>query len=419
VRPASFRLPSVRLSSLVLFIVAVAAATLLAVRPAGAAERLELVSFAFNAPSYKDPLLFRNITASFGTPPPGAIGFDHFESGWATDLAAAEPTSLLNRPQVSPKGEYFRIYLGDALPNQTMKAFLRGIYTDGSVGLWVTTTYHTPRKPLVIAIGDSVTAGHHRDAATQPMICHDDTYGYPWYFFRRLQTQLPPAWQGGARYFNLAESGFTTRKVQIGGNDACGTYHTAPLPRAIRLLQGAAQGSGTWAYTVMSVGVNDTNWVKVLGDIAKANIAATLAGGLTEDECATKVQAWNGTSNPDLLPGVSQRLQRITQQLSTADPSMDGTLLTYYNPSGTGIIWATGTPALPATCAKPVEEALDKLNAAIEAGDYGFQLLATDPILSFRIDLLQPFFVRAGQEQGWPHPSRAGAKAVADQIFIY
>jgi hypothetical protein len=418
VRPASFRLQSVWQWSLALFIVLITA-TLLAARPAGAADRLELASFAFNAPSYKDPLLFRNITASFGAPAPGALGFDHFESGWAADLAAAEPTSPLKRPQVSPKGEYFRIYLGDARPNQTMKAFLRGIYTDGSVGQWVTTTYQTPRKPLVIAIGDSVTAGHHRDAATQPMICHDDTYGYPWYFFRRLQAQLPQAWRGGARYFNLAESGFTTRKVLNGGKDACGTDHTAPLPRAIRLLQGAAQGSGTWSYTVMSVGVNDTNWVKVLGDIAKANAVATPAGGLTESECATKVQAWNGTSNPDLLPDVSQRLQRITQQLSTADPSMDGTLLTYYNPSGTGILSATGTPALPATCAKPVKEAMGKLNAAVEAGDFGFQLLATDPILSFRIDLLQPFFVRALGQQGWPHPNSAGAKAVADQIFIY
>ena len=45
------------------------------------------------------------------------------------------------------------------------------------------------------------------------------------------------------------------------------------------------------------------------------------------------MQAWNGISNPALLPGVSQRLQRITQQLSTADPSMDGTLLTYYSMS--------------------------------------------------------------------------------------
>jgi hypothetical protein len=419
VRLASFRLQSVWQWSLALLIVAVVAATLLAARPARAAERLELVSFAFAAPSYKDPLLFRNITASFGTTAPGALGFDHFESGWAADLAAAEPTSPLRRPQVSPKGEYFRIYLGDALPNQTMKAFLRGIYTDGSIGPWVATTYRTPRKPLVVALGDSVTAGHHRDRANQPMICHDDTYGYPWHFFRRLQVQLPPAWRGGARYFNLAESGFTTRKVQNGGNDACGVYHTAPLPRALRLLQGAAQGSGTWSYTLLSVGVNDTNWTTVLGDIAKANILATASGGLTEGECATKVQAWNGISNPGLLPGVSRRLTHITQQLSTADPSMDGTLLTYYNPSGTGIVAATGTPALPITCADPVGEALDKLNAAVEAGDYGFQLLATDPILRFRIDLLQSFFATAGKQQGWPHPNSAGAKAVADQILIY
>lgn len=62
---------------------------------------------------------------------------------------------------------------------------------------------------------------------------------------------------------------------------------------------------------------------------------------------------------------------------------------------------------------------MGKLNAAVEAGDFGFQLLATDPILSFRIDLLQPFFVRALRQQGWPHPNSAGAKAVADQIFIY
>jgi hypothetical protein len=131
------------------------------------------------------------------------------------------------------------------------------------------------------------------------------------------------------------------------------------------------------------------------------------------------VQAWNGTSTTGLLPGVSQRLQQITRQLSTADPSMDGTLLTYYNPSGTGIVWATGTPALPVTCADPVNEALGKLNAAVEAGDFGFQLLATDPILSLRIDLLQSFFVRVGGQQGWPHPNSAGAKAVADQILIY
>jgi hypothetical protein len=54
-----------------------------------------------------------------------------------------------------------------------------------------TGTLTTPKVPLIVAVGDSITSGHHRETPEATMTCDDANYGYPRYFRDAVQASVP------------------------------------------------------------------------------------------------------------------------------------------------------------------------------------------------------------------------------------
>jgi hypothetical protein len=81
----------------------------------------------------------------------------------------------------------------------------------------------------------------------------------------------------------------------------------------------------------------------------------------------------------------------------------------YYNMAGVN---------LTEVCEDPVDEALDQMTSYIQAGLSGknVSLVQTDTIMHGESNLIQAFQAPYSMEQGWPHPNRRGAKAIANLI---
>jgi hypothetical protein len=289
--------------------------------------------------------------------------------------------------------------------------------------------------PLFIALGDSITSGHHGPAApdlskmasdpANTPTCDDPSYGYPATIFADLKAANPKVWgQDPGQYQNLAHSGFGTTQVINGGTSTpCAggpiTPNPAPLTAAVNLLT-AHKGAGN--IVVISAGINDTNWVNVLtGIIANVWYNQLPAGGVqpssnlevadtpqvTAAQCATYMQSgssgnrvaalnfagWNG---PAQLATIQQNVQTILSDLLQADPTATIRWIGYYNMAGTGIttrqIKGVATqegPYFPANCSDAVSTRRDQLNTAIENGigvaaaDYAERNQGTQPNLQF------------------------------------
>jgi len=366
--------------------------------------------------SPSDPLLMRTLPIS-AAPAAGQPAVARYEYGWSADLGATAPTSPLQRCVVVTNP--CRLDFQATTPDSTWLLLAHTIDAVGNVSVWSSLQVLTPKKPLLVAIGDSITSGHHRDTDVTPTICNDPNYGYPRYAYDIMQSKLPPQWQAGG-YFNYARSGFSTDQIIHGGGaDACGSTYSpdnpsaSPLGDASNRLQSNA---GSWNRIVVTGGIDDTNWVDVLSAILKKSALGTKRRYKASD-CEADLSGWNGWGTQGSQ--IARDVTTIAGELTLAglgDPSARLEWLSYYNIAGTG-------PA-PLVCKNAFTRAMNALSGEVRLGlskRRPYVWVNTGPALSMRADRLQPFFVDTdtiGGNPGWPHPNSVGAQALASLVQL-
>jgi hypothetical protein len=268
-------------------------------------------------------------------------------------------------------------------------------------------TLTTPKVPLILAIGDSITSGHHRQTPDAAMTCDDPNFGYPRYFKDAVQASLPTQW--APQYVNLAHSGFSTDQVISNGANACGnTPADVPLTKAESLL---ASNAGSWNRVLATAGIDDTNWGDVLGTIGGHAIDTINYPTYTAGDCTTDLQAWNGWQPDTLGQHISTNIGAIVYGLATADPAVRIDWLGYYNIAG------TGSP-IPASCEAAFDSALSQLAGYITGGLAGSNatFVQSDSVMDMQTSLIQAYQLPWDTAQGWPHPNSSGASAIAAAI---
>lgn len=345
-------------------------------------------------PDPTDPLMKRGLLL----PSEGVT----YEFGWAKASGATKPTTSIQ--DVSTSAVAPRVSFKETTPNDNWTLFWRTVDGDGTKTKWrVLERLLTPKKPTLIALGDSVTSGHHKDGRTDAAECYDPGYSYGQTAYDRMQKKLPDKWQGGG-YSNFARSGFSTDQVLSGGDDACGsTYNgSSPIDDAVRRL---SSRSSSWNRVVITAGINNTNWVPVL-----EKIALSLTSSSSEEHCHAELSEWNGWTDP-VASNITTDAAEISTELATADPSARLSWLSYFNIAGTG-------PA-PATCEGPIDDAMDALHGTIQLGldDGTYEWVDTDSRLRMNSSLIQKFYVNPGTP-GWPHPNQDGAREIGDLIPV-
>ena len=321
-----------------------------------------------------------------------------------------------------------------ASPNSSWQLRARAVDRKGNTSESATTTVATPGAPYLLAIGDSVTAGHHRDGALILTECEDAGYSYANRYYERLKAEVPSHWRSGFEYDNFAHSGYTTQKVLGEASDmtdACGISHSSPIEQARAELVGAGSPHrSTWKRAVMTVGVNNTDWTDRLGAIRTAEILNPLNDLWALGLCRNEVADWNGwdeTKYSEVQDGVAEILRLL-------DPYGTRVIIPeYYNPAGTGF--------LNSECAGPVGDGVDRLNDMVGAGITKHTNAEPQAIVRQQSvpgtfvgsDDIQPWFfgtdeiiqigclIRpcpAGSVPGWPHPNRAGAIRIGDALPV-
>ena len=313
---------------------------------------------------------------------------------------------------------------------------------DNTAGPWSgSAAVHTPKAPKLIVLGESISSGHHKDSATAKTVCKDDRYGYAYEFSLKWQASLPVQWRTANQYVNLAWSGFATQRqkasaaagnVVDGGKDACGrSSGYAPLTKAKQLL---AANKNSWNRVVISAGINDTNWMDVAGKIIGLqllqeylhSLTPALPGDLAEGDCRSVITGqWNGW-RADIKAGLVQGVRRIVSGLRSADASVAVTWIGYFNMSGTGTNQLRAKPYMPATCDRPMQEAIRGLNDTIRGGLPGdVTYIPMSAVMDNNVSRIQSMYLLSGAADvafksnnppGWPHPNAAGAKAIAAVI---
>ena len=320
-------------------------------------------------------------------------------------------------------------------PNQSWKLWVRSVDQSGAISSWTPATtssgsamVNTPSTPVLVALGDSITSGHHRDSAVAPTICNDPSYGYPSYVWKSLELSLPAQWRGTG-YYNFARSGYSTVGV-IGGEevDACGNvYSTSPLQDAQSILSAHKE---TWSRVVITAGIDNTNWTTVIGAIASHNYSwpnVTYGRAL----CASDLANWSGF-DLSVQHGIVTDIHTIMNRIVEADPGAMITWRGYYNMAGTGTSNGGTLTAIPvpAVCATAVQTAVVSLNVTIKQGLLGFapyyRFVNSDQKMHSANALIQPFYAHwdastvllaiQSYAPGWPHPNAGGAAAMAAQV---
>lgn len=382
-----------------------------------------------------DPLLKRGISFKLS---------DSTQSNQVASYQYAWSSSATTPPNINsanPLQTYVPGSSGPALldyrptsPKATWYLWARVVTKDGTIGSWSSpTAVQTPLAPILVAVGDSITSGHHKDSGFAKTICNDPDYGYPYYVSLRMNTLLPPKWQ--ATYVNLARSGFSTSDVLDGGTDACGVRYvgsgrtTAPITDGQQDLNASVRitGQESWNRVVITAGINDTNWIST---VKKAILSSALIPSslLQNATCSTVLwAAWSGY-NRSIDNTIAANAYRILMDLDTAqlggDPDAQISWLGYYNMAGTGL--------LPAGCASAVQQAVNQVDAAIRYGlgatGRSYSWIDPDSVMHMRADRIQQFylpedvcFLNLGcktNPPGWPHPNSAGAQAIAALISV-
>jgi hypothetical protein len=266
-----------------------------------------------------------------------------------------------------------------------------------------TGTLNTPKAPLIVALGDSITSGHHRLTNDPAMTCDDADYGYPKYFVDAVKASLPAQW--APQYVNVAHSGFSTGQVINNGANACGvTPPDVPLTKAEALL---SDNSGSWNYALVTAAIDNTNWGDVVTTVG-SNSATSL--NYTQADCTNDVSTWNGWQQATIGQQISNDVSTIVDGLHGADLTVKIDWLGYYNIAGTGPI--------PSVCEQPFNDAMTQLHGYITAGLSGHSgtFVQIDPVMHMRSVLIQGYQLPWDTQQGWPHPNSAGAAAIAGAI---
>lgn len=156
-------------------------------------------------------------------------------------------------------------------------------------------------KPVLIALGDSISSGHHHQVqdGQVKLICDAPDYSNAAEVYRRLAARPGRIWADPGQYHNLAHSGFGTSKafwpkgtvaggVLDGGTTACmkQTAFDAPIVQAVALLKARADKGVRGNKVVITAGINDTNWTQVLGDLVVSSLRGRL-NGVTAAQCRT------------------------------------------------------------------------------------------------------------------------------------
>jgi len=266
--------------------------------------------------------------------------------------------------------------------------------------------------PIVVALGDSVTSGHHQETTGLHLrICDDPNYSYPYYLWQRLHGQNR-RWT----YANHAHSGFTTDEVITGGTNACGQGPFRSPPPLAQAVHDLTTHRGAGNKVVLTAGVDDTNWVSV---IEKAFLHQN-----SSPDCFNYIsRTWNG---PGLRAHISANVSRIINTLVQADPSVRISWVSYYNMAGTG-----GTVHLSALCQGGINYGVQTLGGAIRVGirasthpgSVTFVDIDTPAAMHMNAGHTQPLSVAVGVipqpnylTLGWPHPNTPGHQAIARLI---
>jgi hypothetical protein len=274
-----------------------------------------------------------------------------------------------------------------------------------------------PGLPVLIALGDSVTSGHHGGGKTT--VCDDPSYGYPARVFANLQSASGEDWFLADQYVNLAHSGFGTQEVLQGGANACKASFGAPITDAVTLLKQHA-GSGVPNQVVISVGINNTNWVTVLEGVG---LAVALGQKMTAAQCAAKIATWNGPNVAfiDGDTGIFQGVLSIVNQLVEADPRAQISFVGYYNMANTGFSNTDNSgPYAPAVCSAAVADSQKAINNWIQEaiGAGGNTTFVDTSFLDGKNAELQQLTGKGlnVSSTGWPHPNAAGHKDIGDHV---
>lgn len=310
-----------------------------------------------------------------------------------------------------------------------------------------------PNLPILIALGDSVTSGHHGGGGN--LVCDDPAYGYPATVFANLKANDGENWFQDEQYVNYAHSGFSTSEVINGGTNGCGRAFTSPLSAAQASLR-AHLNPVVPNRVVMSVGANDTNWVTILTGVSTmfycANIPDTKNTVLkitTAAQCEDlfkngyngpragqtpgiacnniRFAAWDGPAKSN---GIAQGITDIINGLISVDHEVNITLVNYYDPAGTGFVvpatFRPNGPYLPAVCTKPVADRIAEMakwvaDGSSNSGPSIFDIVSPTALnganaMVQQLKTRNVFGTILPATDGWPHPNTAGHRTIGNLI---
>ena len=360
-----------------------------------------LTSVTLAGPSPSDPYLSRALNLLGG-------------GGSTVNYQWVSPSGVASAVQSVPLGSPTWISFADTQPNQTWTLRVQTADASGGVSPWVSTTTLTPPVPVLVALGDSITSGHHKDSATAVTICNDASYSYAATVVSRMQTIAGSATQWAPQYTNYAVSGYGEAAVISGGQlDACGmtpTFSGSPLSDAATLLKAHA---GSWNHVVITAGIDDTNWVATLGIVLENQTA--LGPSYLASSCNTDIQTnWSGY-NTSVETAMTANTAKIASTLHTADPDLSLDWLSYYNIGGTG--------PLSSVCNNAVATADSQMTQTLTAGltssgvPYNW---ISSAALDNQAASIQSWYTtdtfELGSHAGWPHPNSTGASTLGDAV---
>lgn len=352
---------------------------------------------SFLPPTMGDQFLQRTVSLTMAS---GSDPWASVEYSWTNDPYSTGPTGPIRGTGSGPGGA---VDFGDTSPDSLWSLYVRGVGSDGGAGPWYQMGWiTTPKRPLIIALGDSITSGHHRDTNDPVMTCDDEDYGYPKYVQESFSYAAPPQW--AVQYVNFAHSGFSTDQV-ISGDDhnICGDEisPSSPLVDATAALE---DNLGSWNYVVISAGIDNTNWIEQLAEIGGHNASQF---SYTEQDCEDDLSDWSGNDAEVVGANITDDVATIANDLIAMDPMVKTQWLEYYNIAGTGPI--------PHACDAPFFNAKLQLKGYIEAAMNAgnFTMVSTDSAIPLDSGNIQAYQVPWDTEQGWPHPNSTGAYEIA------
>jgi hypothetical protein len=283
----------------------------------------------------------------------------------------------------------------------------------------------TPAPITVLALGDSITSGHHRLPTDKHTVCEDASFSYAADYAAQIKTEVPSQWWGA--YDNLAVSGFTTHEIITGldakgkvGKDACNqvppnTSGRAPLVLAQNIL---SAGADSWNRVVITAGIDDTNWGSsspLTGPLFRVVLNYVIdaeTDGLvqyTAAQCSIDISSWNGNK---LKNQIIQNVATIYDKLVASDPDARINWLSYYDASGTGL--------MPSVCQSASATDISNIDQWIQTGlGTNANLVDITGVMDNQPGYTQPLkysTILYNGPPGWPHPNAPGESAIAGTI---